>query len=618
MKTEQPMDQYVRVMTAVMLCLVVIWAYQVFFVPPPAPRPATPVPQGPGWTGPVSETGPPGATGPGEVVLVPPGEDEEPLEEIPPEAILTDLEKFICNWTSKGASLESLRLKEFFETTEREVHLGLIPVVEEGARSLAVLGLSDLDQRPWRVLERGEEGRLVFESRTSGRLVVTKTITLPRGEDYHFICDLTFRNGASVPLTFEYRLRGPAGMVEEKTGYGSEPMGLMASEEDPDDVWVVSVGKVLEEPMPDNRPIAFAGVENKYFASLLAPLQVGGKKYAQIDSLLESSVLRQYEGHWNLLTPDQREKIEKAARNNVAASIGLQEMTLQPGESLTHRYLFFAGPKVEELLGSYAKAPAGREDGYRNPHFERILFRGWTGGISRFFVGVLTFIHGIVPNWGFSIIILTFIVRVVMHPLNRKAQKSMHGMSKLKPEMDKIKEKYKKRKSKQAQGKMQKEIFALYKEHKINPAGGCLPMLFQFPIFIGLYWGINQAVDLRQAPFILWIDDLSTQDALFDLGFTIPLLATSSFNLLPILVSITWVLQQKMQPKPVDPQQRQQQKIMTYMLYFMGFLFYTVPSGLNLYFVTSAALGIVESRWIRSKLGSVPGGAQGGGNGGAR
>ncbi|MCZ6601488.1 MAG: YidC/Oxa1 family insertase periplasmic-domain containing protein, partial [Planctomycetota bacterium] len=468
------------------------------------------------------------------------------------------------------------------------------------------LDLSDLDRRPWNVLER-EGDKIGFQIATrDGRLIVTKWVTLPAGDEHHFLIQLDFQNASTEDVKFHYLLRGAAGIVQEDVGYGSEPVGLIATTEE-DDLSEVAIGKVPKgEPRIDSREIAFTGIQNKYFSMLLVPIQPPGPVFASIASLEQSELLRPYEDKWQFMLPDQEQKLKQQARNNLAASLGVQEVRLEQGAKVTHTYLFFAGPKDKELLESYAAAPEGLE-GYSNPHFERILHRGWVGGISRFFVAVLTWIHlHIIANWGVSVIILTFLVRACLHPLNRKSQKSLHGMSKLKPEMDAIKKKYEGRKSKEQSAKMQREILGLYREHHVNPAGGCLPMFVQLPIFFGLYRAFGQAVDLRQADFMLWINDLSREDCLVELSFTIPLIGSRCFNVLPILVILTWFIQQKMQPKAADPQMAQQQKIMSYMLIFMGFFFYKIPSGLNLYFLTSGILGMFENRWIKKQLEALP------------
>ncbi|HDY65139.1 MAG TPA: membrane protein insertase YidC, partial [Phycisphaerae bacterium] len=211
-------------------------------------------------------------------------------------------------------------------------------------------------------------------------------------------------------------------------------------------------------------------------------------------------------------------------------------------------------------------------------------------------------------NYGLAIILLVLIVRVLLHPLTKKSQISMAKMSKamaaLKPQMDKIKEKYANDKAAQ-----QRETMKLYKEHG-NPMAnmlGCLPMLLQMPIWIALYSGLNSEVALRHAAFLpFWITDLAAPDQLF--SWKEPLwLIGNSFNLLPILVAVGMFLQTKFNPamasQSASPDQAQQQKMMKYMMpLMMLFIFFKAPSGLNLYIMASTMGGVLEQYFIRRHI----------------
>jgi YidC/Oxa1 family membrane protein insertase len=144
---------------------------------------------------------------------------------------------------------------------------------------------------------------------------------------------------------------------------------------------------------------------------------------------------------------------------------------------------------------------------------------------------------------------------------------------------------------------------ALYKKEKVNPLGGCLPLLLQMPIFIALYGVLSKHFALRGAPFMLWINDLSQPDALFMLPEWVPHFGGGPFNLLPVLMIAAMFIQQRLSSKSGDPQQEQTQKMMMWMMPLMfGFFFYGMPSGLVLYFMTSTAIGAAETKWIRSHL----------------
>jgi YidC/Oxa1 family membrane protein insertase len=205
-------------------------------------------------------------------------------------------------------------------------------------------------------------------------------------------------------------------------------------------------------------------------------------------------------------------------------------------------------------------------------------------------------------SWGLAIIGLTALVRLCLHPLNRKQQASMMRYQKkvgaIKPQMDALKEKYGSNRM-----KMNQEMQKLFKEHGINPAqmmGGCLMIFAQLPVWFALYRSIEYSLDLRHAPF-LWITDLTKPDNLLTLPFSIPFLG-NMLNILPILYVILTITNQKMQPKPADPQMAKQMQMMSFMMVFFGFIFYSFPAGFLLYFIASAGISMAESRIIKKIL----------------
>jgi YidC/Oxa1 family membrane protein insertase len=200
--------------------------------------------------------------------------------------------------------------------------------------------------------------------------------------------------------------------------------------------------------------------------------------------------------------------------------------------------------------------------------------------VSKLLLWLLRQIDGLVKNFGLTILLLATLVRLVLHPLNMSSMKSMRAMQKLQPEMERIKEKYKD--DAQAQNTA---MMSLYKENGVNPAGGCLPMLLQMPLFFALYAVIFNAIDLRQAPFIGWIHDLSAPDQLFTVaGFPI--------RLLPLLMAGTGFLSQRF--TPTDPRQAPTMYMMNFV---MLFIFYPMPSGLVLYWTVMNLLTAVQ-QWL--------------------
>ncbi|MFI5237031.1 MAG: membrane protein insertase YidC [Ignavibacteriales bacterium] len=205
------------------------------------------------------------------------------------------------------------------------------------------------------------------------------------------------------------------------------------------------------------------------------------------------------------------------------------------------------------------------------------------------------FLNLFIPNYGFVIIVFSLIIKIVVYPLTRKSFESMKKMQLLQPKITELKEKFK-----DDQQKIQKETMKLYQTYGVNPAGGCLPILLQMPIFIAL-WGLFQAaIELRQQPFILWIKDLSVPDVIYDLGFKLPLVGLDEISGLALLMGITTYFQQKMSIK--DPKQ---QALVYMMPIMLTILFMTFPSGLNLYYFMFNVFSIAQQYYINHKQNDV-------------
>ena len=320
--------------------------------------------------------------------------------------------------------------------------------------------------------------------------------------------------------------------------------------------------------------VDFAGAETQYFCALIVPQNTA----AQAAHELWPVVNTLYVNHPEL--------------SDVGILLRSRELELEAGKLLRHHYRIYAGPRDEGVFA----AAIGRADlaGY-------VTNYGMFSGIARIMLAILKFFHRIVPNWGVAIILLTVVVRLAMHPLTRRqiimSQRMQQKMATLKPELDKLKEKYKG--DREALGRATLE---LYRKHGVNPLAplqGCLPLLLQMPIFIGLWRALSSAVELRQAPFLLWIDNLAAPDMLFPFGFSLPILGPY-FNLLPVLSLVLMYFQQKwMTPPSPDPEiQAQQRMTMIMMTIFTLLIFYKLPSGLCLYFLASTAWGLAERKLI--------------------
>lgn len=237
-------------------------------------------------------------------------------------------------------------------------------------------------------------------------------------------------------------------------------------------------------------------------------------------------------------------------------------VTIEPGAQAVLDNRLVVGPKEQARLAPIAEG------------LELTVDYGWLTIISKPLFIALAWIHSVVGNWGWSIILLTLAIKLVFYKLSEASYRSMARMRKLQPEMKRLKERYP-----DDRQKMNQELMTLYKKEKINPLGGCLPILVQIPVFIALYWVLLESVELRQAPWMFWIQDLSERDP---------------FYILPLLMGATMFLQQKLNPAPMDPIQ---QKIMMGLPLVFTVFFIFFPAGLVLYWVTNNTLSIAQ-QWV--------------------
>jgi len=259
---------------------------------------------------------------------------------------------------------------------------------------------------------------------------------------------------------------------------------------------------------------------------------------------------------------DLKPQFDALVSTNDKFAVGrLTYLPLTKPEVFEVKFVGYAGPKEYDVLS--------RIDEY----LPDVIDLGMFGFLGKPILQLLKYLHSLVGNWGWAIVLLTIIVRLIVLPFNLYSYKSMKAMQKIQPEMNRIREKYK---DKPAEMRMQmnQEIMQLMKDNNANPLGGCLPMLLQLPPFFALYQVLGQSIELYRAPFIFWIHDLSAKDPYF---------------VLPLLMGITMFIQQKITPTTMDPQQA---KIMMWMPVIFAFFMLSLPSGLTLYIFVSTLFGI--------------------------
>jgi YidC/Oxa1 family membrane protein insertase len=257
-------------------------------------------------------------------------------------------------------------------------------------------------------------------------------------------------------------------------------------------------------------------------------------------------------------------------------------VAIEAGGAASARFTLFLGPRDLGVLKAHGMK------------LDRAVYFGWTDIIARPLLYALRFFNNYLGNYGLSIILLTILVKILFWPLTHKSYKSMKEMQKIQPIMAKLREKYKNNRE-----QLNREMMGLYKTYKVNPMSGCLPMVIQIPVFFALFRLLGSAIELRHAPFTLWIDDLSAPDRLFHLPFQIPFMSPpSGIPVLTLLMGVSMFIQQKMTPTPGDPTQA---KIMLFLPVIFTFMFINFPSGLVLYWLVNNILSIGQQYRIQKR-----------------
>ncbi|MBS0209974.1 MAG: YidC/Oxa1 family insertase periplasmic-domain containing protein [Planctomycetes bacterium] len=438
---------------------------------------------------------------------------------------------------------------------------------------------------------------------------------------YHLEFYIGFRNLGDQPREVAFRLDGPSGLPAEGSWYSSKistgsgglrdvTMGTRDGKA-VTTTFASTVTVAGDEKLPewDGKDLAFAGVDAHYFASALIVSAGPRSKYWTTDELRK----------------DPKELDELRARGEASNYIFDRVIPLRAGpvpldpkrKSLTNvtcrlqsfpfkvlprgedgkasevGFVFgiFAGPKRPDLLEKYS--------------LDDLVDYGWFGFVAKPMSWILHKFYELVRNYGLAIIMLTVLVRSCMFPISRKQALNAQKMQELQPEIKRIAELYKK--DLEARNKAQQELF---RKHKYNPLAGCLPVFLQLPIFIGLYRSLSLDVELRQAPLlseaVRWCSNLSAPDMFWFWQNYLPEYFSAPtgwlgpyLNVLPLVTIALFIVQQKMfMPPPTDEQTAMQQKIMKYMMVFMGVMFFKVASGLCIYFIASSLWGLAERKLL--------------------
>ena len=465
--------------------------------------------------------------------------------------------------TNRGAALTGWRLREYYETPSEEVNIELLDLPPPYRAALTTsfdeLGLGDLSEALYEV-EREDGERVDFVLHRGG-VVIRKSYS-QAGEGYGFRLEIEIENASDRVISSRFEVVWPA-VVRKGTDFEEVSILALANGEVTRER-VEGIGRPGffarfksggdEGPTTLEEAVEWGGVDLKYFSGLLLPDE-GAHARIVVQPL----------------------DVGKAA----AAVISLEPVAIAPGERVRRGYSGFFGPKEPVVLSAVGR------------NLDLAISRGysWVAPLTTFFGWALHATYRFVPNYGLAIIVITVLVRLATWPIMARQMKSAERMRELMPRIKELQAKYKDDKQKQSE-----ETFKLYRETGVNPLGGCLPMVLQLPVFIGLFYALQSSIDLRHAPFFLWINDLSAPATLFTLpGLDFPV------RLLPIVMGASMFAQQKMMPQTgMDPAQA---KMMLFMMPGMMLVIsYSFPSGLVLYWMVSNLLGIAHQLLVRRRM----------------
>ena len=560
-----------KTILAVVLSLGVLMIYQMFFAPPP-PKQAAPVQESKQASNDIAAKP--------SVVAATTATPKSAAKmiaskiEAAPKDIKVETDNYTAIFSTKGAALKSFQLKgyqkECTECTDdiypkiknfvtgqkqppKEKSKELIEVVTvnesmpyplaitfpESATEVTAASVYDADVSKLDLQSTKEKQRLVFSRTFSGKIKVEKIFTF-NPDNYSIELDVKVTNLTDTPMTQTphlnwYQYVDPK---QEEDSYSHEgPMAYVSKSIKREKVSDIATEKSFG---PD---VSWGGFEKKYFMAAIIP---------QDPSLTSINM-------------------SKDSNNMVSIDLKRTKSIIPPDQSGLFSYALFIGPKDYTLL---KKQGISLE--------EAIEFDSFIPGLKWLSIALLFFVkflHQYLSNYGVAIIILTILIKLIFWPLGNISYRSMKEMQKLQPKIEELKEKFKNDKNKIGQ-----ETMALYKSHKVNPMSGCLPILIQIPVFIGLYNTLLYAIELRHSPFFWWIQDLSAKDP---------------YYITPIIMGATQFIQQKMTPTVGDPMQA---KIMLLMPIVFTFIFLNFPAGLVIYWLLNNVLSIGQQYYINKKL----------------
>ncbi|MBN2497695.1 MAG: membrane protein insertase YidC [Deltaproteobacteria bacterium] len=491
-------------------------------------------------------------------------ETEPQTERLEEKLVSLRTELFEATFTTRGAALKSLKLLEFKERDENKKpeELGREDLVSTTDEPLLPLTLVFDPEKTsfkwpkvtdWAVEQEGKGFvRMRYQHPSDQNIpVITKTYRLS-DQVYQLDVEVELHNRSGSSIDEQVGL-STFGSFQAPATTGC--MGPPSAPRQP--MCLAGEEKLEVDPKPGEASIGkpnvlWTGINEQYFLTAIIPIGV------------EESIC----------------KLEASHDKVLSSTLVYSDTVIPPGGAAKHRFRVYAGPKQMKIM----EEVTGGKDGKRPAKLTTSVDYGWFSFLCHPMLWLLKVFYSVVGNYGLAIIFLTIVVKILLLPLTQKSMQSMREMAKLKPLMEDLKKRFGDDKQ-----RLNQEMMNLYKTHKINPMGGCFPMLLQMPIWIALYRTLYSSVELYQAPFIPgWLDDLSYRDPYF---------------IMPLVLGGTMFLQQKLSPTTADTQQA---KMMMYMMpAFFTFIMLYLPSGLVLYIFVNSLLSIGH-QLLYNRMKSVP------------
>jgi YidC/Oxa1 family membrane protein insertase len=477
-----------------------------------------------------------------------------------PQTITVETPFYRVKLSEKGAAFTSFVLKKYRETVQKNSALKeLLPQTDSNGTVLLGFAGNSVPGLDTAVFSANSTAKTIniqdaaqeisFSWKSDQGVVVEKTYKFSP-DSYLIGLRVTIKNDTDRTIQDKLFVAINSALPNEKARYGFEGPSVLIDKK----LKEIKTKDIAKQSIYPG-DITWVALQDRYFMMSIIP-----------DQPVEASMQLYLRG-----------------KDELEAQYMLPDSAINSGTQRTYQYALFFGPKSMDILNAM-----GHDLG-------KALNFGMFDILAKPCVWLMNKLYSVIPNYGIAIIILTVLIKAILWPLGSKSYKSMSEMKKIQPLMKDIREKYKDDKK-----KMNEEVMSLYRTYKINPLGGCLPMVVQLPVFFALYRMLYQAIELRHAPFFLWIDDLSAPDRLFRFDFAIPFMEPPyGIPVLTIIMGATMLLQQKMSPPMGDPTQA---KMMMFMPLIFTVIFINFSAGLVLYWLVNNILSIAQQYYIQKKF----------------